>query len=137
MNTTKELECIEATWAVKLPNRFSELFDRMPNATHAKLGTGELFHLPFSLLEPSEIVSASDVAADWDLPNKVVPIIGDFHDLVCLDYRSGTDPRVISLNYVREERFLFETLDGFLDALTAEPEEPTKPSGVVSSWFNF
>lgn len=137
MKSSKKLASIEARWALQLPNRFGEFIARVADATHAKLDTVERFELPAAPLEPSEIVDAADVAADWGIPDRLVPIIGDFHDLVCLDYRAGMPPKVIVLNDKREETFLFETFDRFLDALVSEPEEPSDLSRIVRSRLDF
>lgn len=137
MKNNQELERVEERWRVKLPDRFNELFERVPDATHVKLRTGELFELPYSLLDPDEIVDAADVALDWEIPEKIVPIIGDFHDLVCLDYRSTISPQVVALNDERELKFLHETLDEFLEGLVSEPAEPFDPSDIVSSRLDF
>ena len=123
--TAWHLQRVEVAWRVKLPDRFLELYARLPEAGHVTLASGELWRLPFSLLEPEEIADAASVANDWEIAKGLVPIIGDFHDLVCLDYRSGKLPAVVELNDEREETRLFGTFNEFLDALVEVPDEPS------------
>lgn len=42
--------------------------------------------LPRLPLNPAKFVTAIDVAPDWELGPENVPVMGDFHDLVCLRY---------------------------------------------------
>ncbi len=57
--------------------------------------------------------------------------MGDFHDLICLDYRSGVEPSVTMIDDARKERAIFESIDGFLDAPKVEEKnEKRSLSGI-------
>lgn len=135
----KTVQDIEATWGLSLPGRFPDLY-QVQDRSAIRLPNGEVFRLPFPVMNYDEIVQAKNVAADWEIPGRVVPIIGDFHDLVCLDYLSGKQPCVIAMDDERTTRFLFDRFDAFLDAPRVEIEEsPIKPPPVVKekTWFDF
>lgn len=135
MKTVKD---IEKAWGLSLPKRFPELYQEQGRSA-IRLPNGEVFRLPFPVMNYDEIVQAKQVAADWEIPERVVPIIGDFHDLVCLDYRSGKQPCVIAMDDERMTQHLFDTFDAFLDAPSVEIEEsPIKPPPVVKekTWFD-
>ena len=80
-----ELHDIESTWRVLLPERFPALRDELDwNAL--RLPDGSVYKMPSPILTVQQIVDAFDIRRDWQLPTGFVPLIGDFHDLIGLDY---------------------------------------------------
>lgn len=111
----QDLAAVEAAWGIALPIRFPELYADTDWHSIA-LPTGQQFRCPSYPLRCSEIVTARQTAEDWEIPAGLVPFSGDFHVLLCLDYRTSADPHVVMLDDDRSERKLFDTLDEFLDA---------------------
>jgi hypothetical protein len=130
-----ELPSIESTWGVRLPDSFSSLLLRVSSATHARLVSGDLFRLPFPPFTAQEIVDARRLAPEWDIPDNLVPVMGDFHVLVCLDYRQRSTPAVVFLDDDRNEVLLSESVDLFVSSLTSLPEDQkaASDSGIIES----
>ena len=65
--------------------------------------------------------------------------MGDFHDLLCLDYRAGHEPAVVAVTDARVVVPLFHSFREFLAArvLREEPEAPPD-SGIIEkeSWLD-
>ena len=137
-----ELQSIESTWGVRLPDSFTDLLIRLQSATHSRLVSGDLFRLPFAPFIACEIVGARRLAHEWDIPDNLVPFMGDFHDLVCLDYRQRSTPEVVALDDDRSEIRLSESVELFLSSLTSVSdahERQKSASGIIESesWLNF
>jgi hypothetical protein len=95
--------------------------------------------VPSSPLSTESIVAALKVAEEWDLPAGIVPFLGDFHDVICLDYRRSTEPSVTVLDDARQARCKFPSFDAFLAARTLRDQTIKRPSRVIESesWLNF
>ena len=105
-----------------------------------RLADGEILRLPFPPLTFQQIAEAKAVADDWEIPEGLVPIIGDFHDLVCLDYRRSEGPSVVLIDDDRNEMPLFGSLDEFCEALCVVPERASSSIKRVvekDSWLEF
>jgi len=74
---------------------------------------GEL-SLPWPPLTPAEIISAVDVAPDWGLASGTVPVMGDFHDLVCLRYEGVRFMGVVVMDDDRSTLASFSSIYEFL-----------------------
>lgn len=94
--------------------------------------------LPWPPMSPSEVCSAKDVANDWGLAASFVPIMGDFHNLVCLDYTNLQNPELVIINDDRKELIRYESINEFLHALITMPDEDVDISGVIKqgSWLD-
>lgn len=134
-NESNQFNSVESAWGIKLPSRFLELYDH--DGWHMiALPNGQEFQCPMSLMLCSEIVSAKGTADDWQIAPGLVPFMGDFHDLICLDYRSGVEPSVTMIDDARNERAIFESIDGFLDAPKVEKnDEKRSLSGVKKTSY--
>ena len=127
---------IESTWHVTLPSGFDDLQAEVEwNAL--RLPDGSVYRVPWPILTSKQIVGAFQLREDWQLPDAFVPLIGDFHDLVGLDYSEGS-PTVIALDDARRTRRLFDDFDGFLAARFLADETPTDTSGIIEdeSWLD-
>ena len=127
---------IESTWRIALPVRFTELQTEQ-DWDALRLPDGSIYKVPWPVLSPKQIVDAFDLREDWQLPDKFVPLIGDFHNLVGLDY-SVRSPSVNALNDARESRQLFDDFDTFLSARFLDDETPADTSGIVEegTWLD-
>jgi hypothetical protein len=76
-----------------------------------------------------EIECRSGLRAEWGVPSHLVPFYGDWHDLLCLDTRSGS---VVMIDDERSTLFEWATPRSFQDALLVPPDEsPRDGNGVV------
>lgn len=138
-NELQSLESVEAAWGVQLPKRFAEVYDR-DSWYMIELPDGHEYRCPGFLLNCSEIVSAKTTAEDWEIRQGLVPFMGDFHDLLCLDYRSNAEPSITLLDDARNEKKIFESIDGLLDAPKIEEKtERLDTTGIDAgkSYLNF
>lgn len=127
---------IESTWGIRLPSGFHELHSEADwNAL--RLLDGQVLKVPGHALSAKEIVDAFEVREDWQLPGTFLPLVGDFHDLIGLDF-SSDPPRVVALNEERSSQFLFADFDAFLAARFLADESPSDTSGIIEgeSWLD-
>ncbi|MFN0021553.1 MAG: SMI1/KNR4 family protein [Pirellulaceae bacterium] len=133
-----DLAAIETAWQIRLPPYFNLLNSNEWDAV--TLPSGDVFVIRGELLTARNIVAARETAEDWDLPIGLLPIIGDFHDLICLDYRSGPEPKVVAMNDARQVQSLFPDFAAFLAArfLRQDPQN-RDTSGIIEreSWLDF
>ncbi len=96
-------------------------------------------NLPWPPLSASEIASAKDTAKDWQLNENHVPIMGDFHDLVCLDYSQLSEPETIIIDDDRKEIARFSSLKQFLNSLVVLERKSQSKKRIVEeeSWIDF
>lgn len=127
----------EREWAVELPPSMDSFVQDARDS--CRLVGGQIVSLPFPPLTFEAIANAKDVAEDWDIPEGLVPIMGDFHDLVCLDYRRSSQPAVILIDDSRSEKALFDSFDGFMSALCVATETNTETVEIIKgeSWLHF
>ena len=125
--TTREQ--VEDAWGVTLPPQLDSLrtlaFDSFCSTE------GKLVPLPAPVLSLDEVLQAKSVAEDWKIPTGLVPIIGDFHDLVCLDYRQSHVPAVVVINDDRAESRIFDSFDEFVKALSMSPSDRTNRREII------
>ena len=123
-------------WGVSLPAELAELESVSPQSC-LEVG-GELIRVPWPPLSPKEIADAASIAMDWEIPAGCVPVMGDFHDLVCLLFISAA-PEVVLLNDSRETLARFPSISAFLAAITPCPDTPADLSGILvdQSWLDF
>lgn len=127
---------IEKTWSVRMPERFAELYSES-EWDSLQLANGSVFAVPWPILTAEQIIEAYDLREDWDIPNSIVPIIGDFHDLIGINY-STERPSVVFLNDARDSLCLFDDFDSFLDGRFLSEEESSDSSGIIEgeSWLD-
>ena len=127
----------ERKWSVLLPQRLDSFTNESRDA--CQMIDGEIVPLPSPPLSFEAIAQTRLVAEDWKIPTGLVPIMGDFHDLVCLDYRRSSQAAVVLLDDERNERALFDSFDGFLDALCTAPASTGSVDGIIEeeSWLDF
>lgn len=82
------------------------------------LVNGERVSLPWPFLKPEQLADAFSILDDWGIPRHLVPIAGDFHDLLCIDVESARNEIVI-LDDSRNEVTRFSNYEDFLMALRA------------------
>ena len=92
--------------------------------------------LQYSFWTLSEIEKAQQIQADWDVPPKLVPFYGDWHDLICLNVESGA---VEMIDDTRHPVFVWLSHDDFQKCLASVAETPGDTSGVIEteSWLDF
>jgi hypothetical protein len=127
----------EKTWGYEFPAELEKLDQVEPN--QGVLINNALVVLPWPPLSETEIISAHDVASDWNLKPNFVPVMGDFHNLVCLDYSNPSCPEVVIINDRRKELVRYKSLSNFLLSLVNLPEEDIETKGIIEeeSWLNF
>jgi hypothetical protein len=75
-----------------------------------------------------ETVASADVAAEWGVPERLVPLTGDGHTWIALDYRDGDEPSVTYVDVeLDREQPLAPTLRAFLEGLGADDGPPPDP----------
>ncbi len=116
-----DFQLAETLWVRKFPAEMDEVARIEPNT--GVRTDGELHEVPWPPLTSEKIIAAKEIAAEWDLHPELVPIMGDFHNLVCLDYRT-TEPQVAIVNDDRTEIVRFENARKFLDAIEVIPAKP-------------
>ena len=127
----------ERKWGVTLPTEIDAIIRIEPG-----LGVqvdGATIPLPWPPLKPSEIANSFDTASDWELPGKHIPVMGDFHNLVCLDYSLVGEPAVVILNDNRRPIARYANSKLFLQALSRLTEEGNPNAEIIEgeSWLNF
>ncbi len=79
----------------------------------------------------ADVTKAEAIRADWEVPNRLVPFYGDWHDLICLDMDSG---RIVAIDDRRRVVADWSTPQEFADSLcSVSDEEPDGESGIVSA----
>lgn len=72
--------------------------------------------------------------ADWEVPDHLVPFYGDWHDVFCLDTKTGA---VVYLDDERQVRHTWTSTDEFAKCLTRVDEvPPSDDSGIVDVWLD-
>ena len=133
-----DLAAIETAWQIRLPPDFNLL--NLVEWDALRLPNGDVFIAHGEVLTPRKIAAARKSAEYWDLPSGLLPFLGDFHDLICLDYRSGPEPKVVAINDARQVRCLFPDFAAFLAArFLRDDPQPRADGGVIKSesWLDF
>ena len=121
-------------WKIEPPPWLAQLL-AIPD--DQELCLGELqFALPAPFLTPQEIANAHALLADWEIAGTLVPLAGDFHDLLCLDAATPGTP-IVLLNDARQELARFDGYEDMRRCLrTAQPGTNTDGM-IISAWFDF
>ncbi|MEM7625778.1 MAG: SMI1/KNR4 family protein [Planctomycetota bacterium] len=133
-----DLLAIETRWEVKLPSNFASIYAQEWDAIHRP--DASIFSFALPALEPDKIINAKETVEEWDIPRHLLPFAGDFHDLLCLDYRSSKNPSVVYLNDSREIISLCNNFQTFLDSIFLKPESLDNPDDGIDrdkSWLDF
>ncbi|MBA4029556.1 MAG: cell wall assembly protein [Planctomyces sp.] len=108
-------------------------FNSRCNAVQAGAMT---IHLHHSFWKQTEIDRASEVKEDWDIPGRLIPFYGDWHDLICLNVETGA---IEMLDDARRQIVSWPSHDVFIASLESLVEMPIDTSGVIEkeSWLDF
>lgn len=107
------------------------------NAKHNAVRNGSETHcLYHSFWTKSEIERGQQVQSEWDVPTKMIPFYGDWHDLICLNTENGS---VQMIDDARRVLITWPSHEAFLQNLTTTDEKPADPSGIIESesWLDF
>jgi hypothetical protein len=127
----------EKKWGYEFPDELERIARLEPN--QGVLINNQPVSLPWPPLSDLEISSAYDIAADWNLRSSFIPIMGDFHDLVCLDYAESSHPEVVIINDNRQVLIRYKSLNCFFRSLVIIQDEKLDSNGVIEeeSWLDF
>jgi hypothetical protein len=122
-------------WKTKPPPFFERLLS-ISAGYELRVGD-ECLRLPWPFFTPEEMISAFPIKSDWEIPDHLVPIAGDFHDLLCVDASTQRN-EIVVLNDSREELVRFRSFEEIVACLRAV-EENAPTAGIVESksWLNF
>jgi len=132
-----EYERLSERWKLPIPDEAAAFLAIKPSA-HVE-AAGQMFSVPWPPLTPDEILGAAAVADDWEILVNYVPVMGDFHDLVCLAFEPGAPPQVVILNDSRIELARFATIGAFVESISY-PDEPKRSTEDIirsKSWLDF
>ena len=127
----------ERKWGFQFPGSIGDI--QNIESGQAVVVAGNTVAIPWPPLSAFEIHSAHDVATDWELNPGFVPIMGNFHDLVCLDYSASGDPDVVIIDDSRNHLARFNSIEQFIDSLVPLLEEDLDTNEVIEkeSWLDF
>ena len=96
---------------------------------------GKLMFLSHCFWDWNEINKGLSLRAEWDVDESLIPFYGDWHDLFCLDAKSG---KIVQLNDDRKVTCEWSGIESFKNSLSEE-EEPSENdfSGIVDSDLDF
>ena len=121
-------------WKIEPPPWLAQLL-AIPADQELCLG-GSRFALPTPFLTPQEVANAHALLADWDIASKLIPLAGDFHDLLCLDAATpGAD--IVLLNDARQELARFDDYDDLRRCLRTAQPGPNTDGMIISARFDF
>jgi len=103
-------------WNAEPPNFLNEIL-AIP-ADKELLVNGERLSIPWPFFTSEQLADAFSILGGWEIPENLVPIAGDFHDLLCVDVENGKNEIVI-LDDSREEIARFVNYQGLVHALRA------------------
>jgi hypothetical protein len=124
-------------WGISLPADIAML-SALPADACILSGNHER-SIPWPPLSPDEIASAFSVASDWDLQQGMVPVMGDFHDLVCLRYNNGDLIEVVIIDDDRTVHASFPSLFALVQNARPSSSIDSSPQSKAldSSWLDF
>lgn len=131
---------LEALWCLPIPSEVETLLKIDPCSY--VLFKEERVRVPWPPFTPDEIARARNVADDWEIPKNHVPLMGDFHDLVCLSFDNFDTPHVVIINDERVELARFASIKEFITHIQKEEELPLSSTGIggvieKESWLDF
>ena len=126
-----------ASWRLPIPDETEKFLGVEPNKCVAT--SEKVLALPWPPLAPSEIANSARVATDWGLNQGLVPVMGDFHNLVCLSFVAGCAPSVVIINDERIELACFSSISEFMAAIKQCDATRESVDGIIKekSWLNF
>ncbi|MFL5328229.1 MAG: cell wall assembly protein [Gemmataceae bacterium] len=90
--------------------------------------------LRHSFWNSKEIEDSHRVKADWGIPLDLIPFYGDWHDVICLNARSG---EIILLNDARQTRHNWHSPVDFVASLIqAQDWSVNTRVSVVEEWLD-
>jgi hypothetical protein len=125
-------------WGVQLPHDIKVLSTLPPDV--CIVTGGRELPLPWPPLSPDQIASAAAIAGDWEFGLGIVPVMGNFHDLICLRFVQGVLNEVVIIDDARTIQASFPTLTELVRATkTASAGDTPQMKGVIesSSWLDF
>lgn len=126
-----------AQWNLPIPDS-AEALSLIEPQSYVETSNGPI-DVPWPPLSFIEIANAAALAEDWQIPTGFVPVMGDFHGLVCLAFENESTPQVVLINDDRVELARFPSIEKFIAAIQRKAEAPIDTSSVVKdkSWLNF
>lgn len=121
-------------WKIEPPPWLAQLL-AIPADQELCLGDIRLA-MPTPFFTPQEVANAHALLADWEIASKLVPLAGDFHDLLCLD-AATSGGHIVLLNDARQELARFDGYDDLRRCLRAAQPGPDTDGMVISAWFDF
>lgn len=97
-----------------------------------------LVNLPWPFLGAGQIASAFSILDEWEIPNNLIPIAGDFHDLLCLD-TCTRNFEIVVVDDARNELARFADASDFFAAIRFQESSKVDTSGIIEeeSWLGF
>lgn len=97
---------------------------------------GSRVSIPWPFFTPQQMVNAFSILDDWEIPKNLVPISGDFHDLLCIDIENSGE--IVVLDDSRIEIVRFSSADELMNSLQVSESEYSE-KGIIErkSWFGF
>ncbi|MBK1880611.1 SMI1/KNR4 family protein [Pelagicoccus mobilis] len=128
---------IEQAWGLPIPKDFSSIYD-VGDFDSFRRGDEETVWLPSPLLTPEEIVEQAALKDEWQIPEGMVPFMGDMHDLACLDL-STKSAGVVLLNDQRERNRITDTFEEFISGIQLTDQAVGDNDGIIEeeSWLDF
>ena len=125
-------------WNYPIPAKVDALLKVEP--TSYVFFDGKKIDVPWPPLSLKEIASAHGVADDWDIPKGFVPVMGDFHDLVCLSFNEPMCSEVVIINDERTELARYASIEEFMSNIQTDEDEPldlNSKNDLVDEWLDF
>jgi hypothetical protein len=128
---------VQNAWNLSVPPEAAQLLSIEAGAVVAAGGSD--VSVPWPPFTIAQICSAASVAEDWNIPKNFLPLGGDFHDLICLDFNTERGPSVVIINDERIEKARFGSIAEFVGAIRIVEDEPTGTNGIIpgKSFLNF
>ena len=133
----ERMKHIEQAWGLPVPETFSTIYERDDFDSFRKKD-GKAVELPSPLLTPKEIINQASLRDDWEIPDGLIPFMGDMHDLVCLD-STTSEICVVLLNDERSKVRISDTFEKFISGVYLSEPTENKTDGVIEeeSWLDF
>lgn len=121
-------------WNV-LPPSFIDVLCTIP-ADKEFLVEGSRISIPWPFFTPQQMVDTFTILDDWEIPKNLIPIAGDFHDLLCID--TAKSDEIVILDDSRNETLRFSSIEQLMNSLeTVAPENISDGLVRKKSWLGF
>lgn len=104
-----------------------ETYNSTFNAVRIGYSTSMLHHSFWGI---DVIQKSGEMKQDWDIPEHLMPFYGDWHDLFCLDLRTG---KLVMLDDSRNVVHEWPDIEHFAAALTRIDDHKSGGKGVVEA----